>query len=331
MLYSFINLLPVLWQFKQNATAQHIHTQTILQPYWDKFPDLSAKDRKRMHGYPALFIGFFAEIWVVLLKRELSDKERKRLVLFAGSACLYDDFFDEGDVSVEALREMYLRPHHYEAQNDKERLFVWLMQDVYKTMENTDIALRQGFEDTFLKFWEAQVHSQQQARQASLTQEEIWQISEKKGGYAMLLSRYLLDSPLPTGEDETIFRIGAWFQLLDDTVDIDKDWQNKVQTLITTTTDINIVAQKIYTETHRVSQRIAQLPYPKRAKRQVSFRFFILSASGYIHLKRLKKLQRTTGNVFRLDQYTHQQILWVESRWSNLWIALPYLLTRFRS
>lgn len=330
MLYSLIHLLPTLWQFKKNATAQHALTQTILQPYWDKFPALPAKDRRRMRDYPLQFIVFFAEIWAILLQRDLSIKERTRLVLYASSGCLYDDFFDEESVSAETLRLMYLQPNHYEPQNDKERLFVMLMQDLYKTMDNTAVVLRQGFEDTFLKFWEAQVQSQQQARQASLTQEEIWQISEKKGGYAMLLSRFLLDSTLPTGEAETIFRIGAWFQLLDDTLDIDKDLRNGVRTLVTTATNINSIAQKIRLETHTVTQRIAQLAYPKRAKRQASFRFFILSASGYVHVQRLKRLQRTTGEVFRPDQYAPQAMLWVENRWANLRIALPYLLTGFR-
>jgi len=321
-LYKLINLFPTLWQFKEKAKAQHIFTKQVLQPYWNNFPHLLPKDLRRMRDYPLQFIVFFAEIWADLLNKPLSIDERKRLVLYAAGGCLYDDFFDEAHLSPKSLQHIFLHPATYIPQNDKERVFIQIMTDLYAQ----GIPSPTKFEATFDLFFKAQIESQSQARQASLTPHQIWTISANKGGFALLLARHLLDTPLPAGEAEAVFQIGAWFQLLDDTLDIGKDLLNDVRTLITTSQDIRLIEQKLKTETNKVASFIQTLSYPEKKQRKAIFRFFVLSASGWIHIQRLKRLQNSSGQIFRPEKYPSHELQWVENNLSNFWYALPYLL-----
>jgi hypothetical protein len=273
-----------------------------------------------MRDYPLQFIVFFAEVWAVLRGQALSETERRRLTLFAGAGCLYDDFFDENQIPTEDVYQIVASPLTYPAQTDKERLCAELLTDLYVLLPE-----RKHFSATFEHFYQAQLASQQQIKNV-LPAEELWKISADKGGYALLLSFWLLDQPTQHGEPEAVYQLGAWFQLLDDLLDIDKDYKKGITTLLTSTSDMRLIARKLQEETQQLFKALRTLPYSATSVRKVIRLFRIIGTSGQIHLRQLLRLQSATQGIFDISKYPSTQIQWVETKTTHLWVGLWYLI-----
>ncbi|NJO02442.1 MAG: hypothetical protein HC880_12810 [Bacteroidia bacterium] len=313
---NLIKLPSMLRQLRQGLRNQQAFTQALLQPYWQwPNPDESLKksDLRRMQDYPLQFIVFFAEWWCMLKPRTLTPLERQRLTYYAAFLCLYDDFFDESPLSPEQLRCLVDIPEAFVPTSAKETLAKDLILRLYDCYSPGS-----AFKTVWDSFYQAQWQSKAQMAGSALSRAEILQISADKGGYALMLSYLLLEDLPQPGEMETCYALGAWFQFLDDVVDIDKDIRNGVRTFINTATDVGELEEGLARQGQLAFSCLRQLPYPLQEKEKVLFRFFIIGMSGWIHLRRLKKLQRRTLNRFLPHQYPPEDIRWVENRPSNI-------------
>ncbi len=281
---------------------------------------LQKKDLRRMRDYPVQFIAFFADLMGILRGQPLQELERKRITYFAAFLCLYDDFLDEATLDDQALWRLYKHPEQFLASNTKEQTAVMLLRELYQIF-----LARGSFDQIFQKFYQAQLESRQQFTSKHLNREQIRQISFDKGGYALLLSRLLMDHPLDTAEQEAVYQLGAWFQILDDILDIAVDRENGILSLATSVRDVQVLIEDLSRQTREVFASFRALPYPAGLTESVLFLLFLIGTSGKIHLHRLRGLQGSKPR-FELDQYTKEEILWRENRFSNYWIGLWYIL-----
>lgn len=331
MLLRYQNLkrfIPAGLFLRKHFKIQQAFTPHLLNRYLADFQatndgTLQKKDWRRMRDYPWQFNVFFADIFALLRQQPLSEIEREKITLYASSLCLYDDFFDNQELNEEEILNIYLNPHTFQAKNDKEKAFSVLLNRMYELFPPTE-----KFNEIFRLFYQGQCESKEQLYNQNLTREKLQKISFDKGGYALVLSRLLMDNSLKINELETVYTLGAWYQILDDIVDIATDRKDKINTLATTIQDIQVLKKELAAQQSKAFQMIRALDYPSKAKEQVVFLFFLIGTSGWVHLRQLEKAQAQTGGKFTLATYNETDIKWIENRWSNYPVGLSFLLGR---
>lgn len=320
---NIFSILQKIYQLQKKYQYQRQFTANLLQKYKHWQPNdgtLKAKDLRRMNDYPLQFIVFFADLFALLRKKPLSLKERTHLTQYAAMLCLYDDFFDEGILSDEAIWQLYQNPADFQPSHTKQAVCRDLLLDLFRSYPKTA-----HFDEVFWKFHQAQIQSRKQQQDSPLTQQEILKISFDKGGLALLLSRLLMDNPLLTNESDTVYALGAWYQLLDDIVDVAKDYREGVATLLTTSKEVQHIKQALEQQTSHAFEALLALGYDKGILQQVIQYFSIIGTSGWVHLQRLQKLQGK--GRFALENYAEKDIQWVETRLSNYYHGLKLMLS----
>jgi hypothetical protein len=315
LIHTFIDL-------QKRFSYQQKFTQAFLQKYQNWQPNdgsFQKKDMRRMRDYPLQFIVFFADFFALMRQQPLSSLERQRLTTYAALLCLYDDFFDENELSTQEIWMLYQDSQSFKAQSTKQAICRDLLIDLFRMYPKN-----QHFEETFYKFHQNQEISKKQYQGHHLDKGIIRQISFDKGGYALLLSRLLMEHPLEEGEGETVYQLGAWFQVLDDIVDIAKDRREQMATLVTICTKIEQIEQELEQQTEITFNLLKHLKYTESSKKEALYRFQIIGTSGLVHLKRLKKLQGMGD--FQINQYPEKEIQWIETRWENYQQGLKFLL-----
>jgi hypothetical protein len=326
--FNLIRLGQALWAIHQQAQIQRKFTPVLLQKYLGQFQiqndgSLTSRDWRRMRDYPFLFNVYFNSLMADLRQKPLSTTEREKISLYAAAGCLYDDFFDDNYLNINELKQICLFPDTFTCQTDKQRAFVILMQNLYQQCPERELMMAY-----FAKFYEAQCQSRQQLQDPQLSRASLKQISFAKGGYAQVLSRFLMDNPPLTGELAVVYELGAWYQILDDIVDIAADYAAKIQTLATTVGDLEVLADELHTQAQRAFEMLRNLDYPNPVKEKIIHRFSVIGTAGWVHLTKLKKLQKKTNNQFILSQYSPQEILWVEKDFANIRLAFKFWLSQ---
>jgi hypothetical protein len=325
-LSNLIHLPKALWAIHQQAQIQRKFTPLILEKYlghWQKQSDgsLQSRDWRRMRDYPFLFNVYFNSLMAELRQKPLTISEREKITLYAAAGCLYDDFFDDNVLNFSQLREICLFPDHFICQTDKQRAFVILMQNLYRQYPD-----RQEIMHYFEKFYQSQSQSKAQLQKTALNRTDLLKISFDKGGYAQVLSRFLMDNPLKINELEVVYELGAWYQILDDVVDIATDRQAQIQTLATTAPNVETLENELENQAKKAFGLLRTLDYPKTQKETVIQRFSVIGTAGWVHLQQLKKLQKQSNNQFLLPQYSEKDLEWQEKSPRNVWIALQFWL-----
>jgi hypothetical protein len=323
---NLIHLPKALWAIHQQAQIQRKFTPLILGKllgHLQKQNDgsLQSRDWRRMRDYPFLFNVYFNSLMAELRQKPLSDSEREKITLYAAAGCLYDDFFDDNILNFSQLREICLFPNDFICHTDKQRAFVILMQNLYRQYPDNQVIM-----NYFEKFYQSQVQSKAQLQTTALNRTDLLKISFDKGGYAQVLSRFLMDNPLKINELEVVYELGAWYQILDDIVDIAADRQAQIQTLATTAPSIETLENELDSQAQKAFGLLRTLDYPKTQKETVIRRFSVIGAAGWVHLQQLKKLQKQSDKQFLLNQYPENELLWREKRLKNSWVAIQFWL-----
>lgn len=335
-----------LWRVPQSIfilknfyKKQQDYTLPFLKPIFDKVPKevetLSKAEWRRIKDYPMLFIVLFVELFAELREQALSEQERARLTLFSAGLAIYDDFFDNTELSADYILDIYQHPQHIfennsintESQHNQkispqEKVFYEIMQVFYANFENTHPNYA-SFQSKFKEFWRFQQQSRLQLQASpKLSPALLREISFGKGGTALLLSRLLMDNPPTDFEAKMVEEMGAWFQWFDDIVDIAQDLQKPAQTLIINANTIAEARKEVFQITKKVFLEMKKLPYKQSLITKITHQFFVISTSGWIHLAQLEKLEKKTNHVFMPFEYTHKQVLWQQNDIKNIWRAL---------
>jgi hypothetical protein len=260
---------------------------------------LSESDIAKMRFYYGLAVPVIGEIYKQLWASELSDAERTTLTYLGAATGLFDDFFDQDNVSLPRLRLMLLRPDLNDAETPKERLFI---QFYLKALEHSNAELIKQY---CIDIYEAQVNSVRQS-DPELPPEEITAITREKGGVSILLYRAALERDISEQEKELIIEIGFLGQLENDIFDIYKDHIAGIRTLATTARSFSALRETFTGVLSEVYRGIDRLDFPERNKRRFARLFSAVASRGLVCLDQLEKLEK---EHFQLSDFTRKQLI----------------------
>ncbi|TAE76093.1 MAG: hypothetical protein EAZ85_00700 [Bacteroidetes bacterium] len=315
--------LPILfYKLVKRAKKQ----RAFAQLFWNNFFSENEKNMitkrnwRRINDYPFQFIVFFAEWCADLREKPISDNERTIITLYAGGLCLYDDFFDNELLEKQDLKSIYFGKYINENNTNEIYIFNKIQQAFIKKYEFSEI-----FTAEFLHFYNAQLQSQAQLKNL-LSSSELKKISFDKGGLALVLSWLLLLPNFTQKERDFVYEVGAWFQILDDILDIGTDKKNNIQTLATHSESIEYLENLLAEQTKIIKELLKNLPYSPKKIKQTLYFLEIIGTSGKVHLYKLKQIEQK--KKLKLKDFHLEDLEWKQNDKKNFWIAFKFWIKK---
>lgn len=318
----FIHLPFIFYQLFKNAKKQ----EKFGKNFWNHFFDeedkknISKKNWRRIHNYPFQFIVFFAELYADLREKPITDEERMIITLYGGGLCLYDDFFDE-----ELLEEKYLKSIYFGEYINHHVVEVRLFQKIQQQFQ-ANFSFTPSFTDAFIDFYEAQLKSKAQLKNI-LHFDNLKKIGFDKGGIGLVLSWLLLENNPTQKEYEFVYALGAWFQILDDILDMADDKKNNTQTLATDAKTIEDLESLLDQQSQIMRKLLKKLPYPPKKIRKFLRFLQVIGTSGKVQLYKLKQIRKNKEKNKQdtsLKNFSIEDLAWKQNDKKNFWIACKF-------
>lgn len=280
---------------------------------------LSEKDYKKITDYYGLAVpAVLGESFCILRGKELSTEERIALTYLGGLTGLFDDFFDEKNMTEEHILNLIQYPEDNNATTSHEKLFITFYEKALKNAADADLV-----KDYFIKVFDAQVLSKKQVL-SEITQDEIESITFQKGGISLLFYRCALSQLMSKEEEKLLYKLGGLMQLENDIFDIYKDHQGGIKTLVTTETKIQDLQQTYQSLIEEIFNIVLQTNYPVKSKKRFLRIISMIICRGNVCLDMLKKKEELTDNIFVIDKYSRKDLICDMEKPANILKTINY-------
>lgn len=176
---------------------------------------------------------------------------------------------------------------------------------------------------TSMDVYEVQLKSKKQ-NSSHIEKDEIKHITLQKGGLSLLNYRSVLEGYPGKEEEKMIYSLGSLGQLVNDIFDIHKDHQDNIKTLATTETKMDNLRKILEVLLNETLTLVKQTDFPKKNKNHF-MRFICLAVStGFVCLDFLEKNEKSTNNIFSINDYNRKDLICDMEKPRNLTKALIY-------
>jgi hypothetical protein len=257
--------------------------------------------------------------FALIQDKKITPKQREMLVLGCAATPIFDDFFDDSDLSLVRLKQIIFdtnssfKPEHF-----KEKLFANFWSKLFHSVHDKSF---------FLELTNTLISVQSSGNEsinATTNYQELKTICCNKGA-ASTLSYWLLiqNENIDLSKNDVVKQSGKLFQMLDDILDIWFDWQDKNYTLATNCVAINQLKTDWEIELLELKKLVNALTISHSSKREyLQMQYFLLSV-GDVALEQLIKLDGAELN-FNPDNYTRKQLVCDMELWQNRWKWFRY-------
>lgn len=251
----------------------------------------------------------------------MTKKERLTLTYQGAMTGLFDDFFDKYNLHFDDIKSFLDNPDKKKGSSSAEKLFLTFYKNALEYAAKPVVMV-----NYLRKVYEAQIESKKQAA-PGLTQDEILDITLKKGGLSVLFYRASMIHPFEEGEEEALMQMGGLMQFGNDIFDIYKDRNNHIQTLLTTTKHIAPIRKLFTAQQEKCFSLIKQLDYElKNKKKCLQLIAMSLCARCYVCLDQLENNETTSQNLFAPEQYDREQLVCDMDKTRNKINTIKYFL-----
>ena len=280
------------------------HLQPILlefQAVNNSTPDI---DYKRITNYYALAVSaIIGETHCTLHRKAMTTTERRAGTLIGACSVLFDDFFDNSNLTDEYITQLINNPKNIEPTNNSVKLAIQLYSKLLEGIQYSE-NIQQALNDVF----QEQVRSKKQ-KNSDLAEEEIRDITFTKGGTAFLLYRKAFGEISTRCEEKFYYTLGAIMQLENDIFDVYKDRQEGIRTLVTACHDIKPVRNLYLYLINELFEGAQQLPVNPKAVAKAMRVLMLVICRGLVCLDQLENLQKSTNNRFELMAYSRSELI----------------------
>lgn len=314
MILYFIKLF---FRFGWQIILQEYYIRRYLNPYLRGFDTqndgtFTAKDAKRMRYYARSAPTISGASYALLKGRKMSHAERLQMTKLSAAAPMFDDYFDDENLSEARLKVMITQPETCLPQNTKEAVFIGLLQEIKAKV--THFAF---FNEVCLKVFDSQMDAKRQEK-GGLSAEEVKKITFDKGGYSTLLFKTIMEQPDLPSENEAIYHFGGMVQWVDDAFDVYEDTQAGLQTLATPNVNIRLAWQEFEAEIAVMKKLFFKIPLPpQNIKRFWDLQMFFFSRT-MVCFEQLSALQGAENDTFYPEKYERKALICDMEKWENI-------------
>lgn len=268
---------------------------------------LDKNAHKRMFSL-ALFAVAGSYPYVVCRGKSLRKNERQSLILLGAATALCDDLTDEHQYPLDAFKNLFANDVVHDPENATENVCRALYKEAMAIHPNPELFLNKLF--TAL---DAQEHSKRQLGK-SLDFDQLWQITQDKGGTTNVLFSHFLHHQPNKSEEAFAHQAGIALQLLDDLFDLYEDLEDGVQTPVTAIESLDQLEALYTAEVRKAMDLLGTLSRSKRAESAVGF----IYARGTIALDQYRTFCKETNQSFPPKQYRRKDLIVDMEKGTNL-------------
>ncbi len=190
-----------------------------------KFAPTTFKKIKKFQGVQQLIIN---DSFANFENRTTNTKERENNKLYFILASLYDDLMDENIVSQAVINEMFLHPEKANPNSFSETVLIDTHLKLLSRVYN-----KEAYQKVLNNIHQAQTDSLEQLKN-DISLERILSITERKGGYSLLMCRHYIQISANEVIDNCWYQLGGMIQMTNDLYDIYKDAMAGIHTFANT-------------------------------------------------------------------------------------------------
>lgn len=265
---------------------------------------LSDKDFIKIRKYYGLAVpAILGEAFSVLRRRELSDSERLAATCQGIITGIFDDFFDDGNLSQDYIDNMVSIPELISPQTSNEKLFIdFYLLVLSKALYPNDV------KRLMLLVNKNQIESVEQ-EDPEISHKRIWEITKDKGGNSVLFYRAAMDNSPDKNETEAMFQLGSLMQYENDIFDVYKDYNDGIHTIPTSARLIDELRDIFQKQMELFIELSYKMSYPENQIRDFLDRIMPVINRGFVCLDSYKKLETLNSGSFNPEKYTRKQLI----------------------
>ena len=259
--------------------------------------------------------------WFSKLRGFSPSNEEIQTGLYLGAFTpIYDDLMDSSGFTHSELI------NSIENKNEKSSISFQLLQYLFNKLKQNTNSFNL-FNHYFNIAGEAQTESLKQIGKIKLTDNELRKISYDKGGYFTLLYRSVLNNHLIENEEKAIYSLGNILQLTNDIFDTYKDHQNKQQTLVNISQDLNNLNNEFLDLTDKTIKEFCKLDYPSKNIKSALYEIIPIISRGIVCLDQLLKLQKSNNGIFEIEKFSRKELICDMEKIQNIKKSIHYSIS----
>ncbi len=282
---------------------------------------IDAEDLKKINSYYGLGVpAILGESFCTLRGYKMTNNERECSTLSGALTGLFDDLFDKNKTDNKLIEQLLNYPDSFVPINDNQKLSLEIYKLFLNKLVNKELSRK------FInEIYKVQLDSIKQESN-SITNEEIIDITYRKGGYSVLFFRSVYKHNLNNVEYDAFYQLGALMQLGNDIFDVYKDFQNGINTLVTRTEDIKVLRNYFIKEQIKTNNLLINLNYPSKNKILFLNKVSLALSRCYVCLDQFEKLQNNSNNEFKLSDYSRKELICDMEKPFNILKSLMYFV-----
>jgi len=280
-----------------------------------KFVSSTFKKIKKFQGIQQFIIN---DSFAKLENRYTNTIERENNKLYFILASLYDDLMDEDIVSKEVLNQMFLNPAHAKPKSFNETVLI----DTHLKLLNL-VQDKEAYQKVLNKIHEAQIDSLDQLKN-DISLERILSITERKGGYSLLMCRHYIQMSANEAIDDCWYQLGGMIQMTNDLYDIHKDTIAGIHTFANTQESFEKIKADYALQVKKYKSSIEKLSYTNSNKLKLQIKLSLIPALGYVALENLNRLQGENNTLQPFKDYPRKELIIDMEKMKNILKLFTY-------
>ena len=244
-------------------------------------------------------------------------EEERNLVYFTTTA-LYDEIIDTKSLPIHELDELFYHPEKAIGKNFEQIVLLHLHNQLLNQVPD-----REEYWSVIHNIHTAQKDSIKQF-DASTTNEELLSITQRKGGYSLLMCRHYMDLQKSKEVDDCWFALGSVIQMTNDLFDIYKDVQAGIETFATRAKKSTEIESIYINQANILFKSIGKLPFSAKKRNKLLTTLSAIPSFGYIALENLKKIQGKANELPPMNTIERNKLIIDMEKPKNLMRLIKY-------
>lgn len=266
---------------------------------------IDQKDLDKIHHYYGLAVpAILGEAFCALRSNAMTETERWASSSQGCMTGLFDDFFDKDYLGDEAVERMVNLDKTESVKKTNQQLFDYFYSKALECSPD-----KKAVQQSLMEVYHAQVLSKKQ-QDNILPQQELIDITFLKGGTSLYFYRTAFSPAAGNQEKAVMYGLGGCMQLCNDIFDVYKDRESGIGTLVTNAVHIAPVRKLLLSNLRKYYQGAFELGYSHTGVRRflniISIGIF---SRALVCLDQLEANEKTTGNCFRVKEYSRKQLI----------------------
>ncbi len=310
----------ILLKKKKEVQWGTMYLQQLEEKFNGRFDE---RTFKKIIFYYSLKVPAICDAFLHLHHKKTNRQECERLIHYFICSSVFDNFFDREELTDEEIYNITFNSKAYTASNFNESISLQshlLLIDFVRD--------KQHYFDVLKKEYDVQVASRKQFN-TSITNKEIEYITLEKGGNAVLLTSFYLDTQASIYEENVWYKLGNVIQFVNDLFDIYRDLQNGLQTIPNRLTDVKPFKQYYLSLVDDVKTSINKIEVKKSRKLVLKISCMGICALGIIAIEQLEKIQGNNNKLPDLKTLPRKSLIVDMEKKKNLWkwVKIVYRLS----